>query len=130
MPRKRGRSLKDVVGQEAYTVWVTMLSVLVPEGRTHRLAPLVAGMLEYALTVAHDMGEAEWVESSVAKSLVDSAEAGDPSEVEELLHDVVARLFKDAGVGFKRTSAAGIKYTITESIYYEYYHWYDMPWDA
>ena len=45
--KKTKNSLKTVVGQETYDVWVDMLRRLVPEGRTHRLAPMIAGMLQY-----------------------------------------------------------------------------------
>ena len=41
-------SLKNVVGNETYTVWVDMLKTLVPHGRTHRLSVVVASMLAYA----------------------------------------------------------------------------------
>ncbi len=126
MTTKRKRSLQDVVGEETYSVWVNMLRTLVPDGRTHRLAPLVAGMLQYALTIA---GE-EAGDDSVAQSLRESAEAFEPEEVKRLLHDVVARLFKDAGVSYKRTSASGEDYSIADSVYYEYIHWFDMPWEA
>src|SRR3990172_9605792 len=125
MTTKRKRSLQDVVGQETYSVWINMLRSLVPDGRTHRLAPLVAGMLQYALTIA---GE-EAGDDSVAQSLIESAEAFEPEEVKRLLHDVVARLFKDAGVSYKRTSASGEDYSIADSVYYEYIHWFDMPWE-
>ena len=47
-------SLKQIVGQKIYTVWVEMLRQLVPDGRTHRLAPLVAGMLQYAANIAYE----------------------------------------------------------------------------
>ena len=51
--RKKGsRSLRDVVGPEVYQTWIDMLHRLVPDGRTHRLAPVVAAMLQYALAVA------------------------------------------------------------------------------
>jgi F0F1-type ATP synthase delta subunit len=124
---KKQRSLKAVVGQQTYSVWVDMLRVLVPEGRTHRLAPLVAGMLQYALSLANEQ-DAE--EDSVAQSLLSSADAMEVAEVEELLEDVVAQLFKDAGVHYKRVNARGQDYSIAESIYEEYIHWFDMPWEA
>jgi hypothetical protein len=129
MPSKRKRTLKSVVGDETYSVWVNMLRALVPDGRTHRLAPLVAGMLQYALAVAEEADD-EPDENSVAQSLIYSTETGDPEEVSELLHDVIAQLFKDAGVGYKRTSASGQDYSIADSICYEYIHWFDMPWEA
>ncbi len=131
MPTKRRtRSLQDVVGPETYTVWVEMLRALVPSGRTHRLGPLVAAMLQYACAVAEEKAGDKADDNSVARSLLDSTETGDPEEVEELLHDVVARLFKDAGVSYRRTNARGDDYTITEGVYYEYAHWFDMPWEA
>jgi hypothetical protein len=124
---KKQRSLKAVVGPQTYSVWVDMLRALVPEGRTHRLAPLVAGMLQYALSLANDQdGE----EDPVVQSLLSSAEAMEVAEVEELLEDVVAQLFKDAGVHYKRVNARGQDYSIAESIYEEYIHWFDMPWEA
>ncbi len=104
-----------------------MLRALVPEGRTHRLAPLVAGMLQYALSLANDQ-DAE--EDSVAQSLLSSADAMEVTEVKELLEDVVAQLFKDAGIHYKRVNARGQDYSIAESIYEEYIHWFDMPWEA
>jgi hypothetical protein len=106
-----------------------MLRALVPDGRTHRLAPLVAGMLQYALTLAEDDQGDDADEPSVATSLIASAETSDPDEVKELLHDVVARLFKDAGVKYKRTSARGEDYSIADSIYEEYVGWFNMPWE-
>ncbi len=130
MTTRRRRSLQDVVGQETYSVWVNMLRILVPDGRTHRLAPLVAGMLQYALAVSEEESGDEPDDDSVAQSLLDSTEESEPDEVKKLLHDVVSRLFKDAGVSYKRTSASGEDYSIADSIYYEYIHWFDMPWEA
>nr|MBN1230158.1 hypothetical protein [Anaerolineae bacterium] len=129
-PAKYQRSLKTVVGEETYSVWVSMLRILVPEGRTHRVAPLVAGMLQYALSRADGQDQHDAVEDSVAQSLIDSAESMEVTEVAELLNDVMIQLFKDAGARYARTSARGEGYSILESIYYEYLHWFDMPWEA
>lgn len=129
MAAKPKRSLQAVVGPETYSVWIQTLRALVPDGRTHRLAPLVAGMLQYALTVAEDNQDADSGESSVATSLIGSTETSDPDEVKELLHDVVARLFKDAGVKYKRTNSRGECYSIADSIYEEYVDWFNMPWE-
>lgn len=43
---RQKQSLQEVVGAQTYTSWVDMLRRLAPDGRTHRLAPLVAGMLQ------------------------------------------------------------------------------------
>ena len=131
MKTKSERSLQDVVGKETYSVWVDMLANLVPDGRTHRISVLVAGMLQYALAVAgdeQDQGDDE-NESTVATSLIESAETGDPDEVESLLHDVVSQLFADAGVTYERTAKSGEHYSIADEVYAEYVRWFDYPWE-
>jgi len=50
--KETGRSLSKVVGEDTYAVWVRILRKLVPDGRTHRLAVMVAGMLQHAVVVA------------------------------------------------------------------------------
>lgn len=124
------RSLRDAVGPLVYQTWVDMLHALVPDGRTHRLAPLLAAMLQYALVAAEEGQEDDTAEASVSQSLLDSAEAFEPEDVKALLHDVVTQLFRDARVGFNRTSARGEKYSIADEAYNEYIHWFDMPWEA
>jgi hypothetical protein len=127
--KKKSRSFGDVVGADAYAVWVSMLKELVPSGRTHRLSVVFAGMLQYAASVAKpDQEEAE-DDRSLASSLIRATEASEPSEVGDLIHDAVVQLFKDAGVQFERTSARGTKYSIAEDAYAEFIHWYDMPWE-
>ena len=128
-PKKPSRSLEAVVGPEVYRTWVSMLRELVPGGRTHRLAPLVATMLQYAISVAGDTRADDGDEQSISQSLVASTETSDPAEVEALLHDAVSRLFKDAGVEYGRTNARGQAYSILEDAYAEYVAWYDMPWE-
>ena len=123
------RSFGDVVGEDTYTVWVRMLKALVPHGRTHRLSVVLAGMLQYAASVAEpDRDEAE-DDRSLASSLSQATEVGDPSEVEDLIHDAVVQLFKDAKAPLERTSARGARYSIAEEAYTEFIHWYDMPWE-
>jgi ribosomal protein L4 len=60
---------------------------------------------------------------------LNSTEAFEPEGMEELLDDVVTRLFEDARVAYGRTSARGEKYSIEET-YREYIHWFDMPWEG
>ena len=66
---KSKMSLKQIVGPKTYTVWVEMLQQLVPDGRTHRLAPLVVGMLQYASNVAYQQYGDSPDEGSVAHIL-------------------------------------------------------------
>lgn len=120
------QSLQQVVGSEKYTTWVDMLRRLVPDGRTHRLAPLVAGMLQYATLLADDMD----YEESVVQRLQEAAEAYDPEEASSLLLPLIDQLFADAGVSYQRTNARGRGYSIADEIIYEYVHWDDMPWES
>lgn len=128
MARKPQRSLQDVVGEDTYSVWVDMLRRLIPDGRTHRLSVLLAGMLQHALSLAEELDEDELEKDSVALSLIDTNEMG-PDEIKDELHDVVKRLFKDAGVTFDRVSRRGEPYSIADQAYDEFVRWYDYPWD-
>ena len=127
--KETSRSFSAVVGAATYEVWVRMLRKLVPDGRTHRLAVMLAGMLQYAGTVAAANGFEEKDERSLAASLLEATEASDPSEVKDLIHDAVVQLFKHAKVRFERTSARGTKYSLAEDAYEEFTHWFDMPWE-
>ena len=126
--KETARSFRGVVGADTYEAWVRMLRKLVPDGRTHRLAVMLAGMLQYAAAMA-DSREDEEDEGSLAASLIEATEVSDPSEVEDLIHDAVVQLFKDAKVRFERTNARGDKYSLAEDSYEEFIHWFDMPWE-
>ena len=129
MPSKSKRSLQDVVGKQTYDVWVDMLRELVPDGRTHRLSVVVAGMLQHALGKAVEIKHRNEEEHSVAMSLIDAEEEGYPEAIKELLHDVVDRLFKDAGVKYEQVSKRGEHYSIADEVYNEFAGWFDYPWD-
>ena len=122
-------TLKQIVGQKTYSVWVGMLRQLVPEGRTHRLAPLVAAMLQYASDMAYQKYGNNPSEDAAAEALLMESEVYEPTEAEELC-GLVEQLFKDAKVDFERVSSQGDEYSIIESAVYEFIHWYDMPWEA
>lgn len=123
-------SLQQIVGKQTYTIWVEMLRRLVPDGRTHRLAPLIAGMLQYASTLAYEKYGDNPEEGSVAHALLMAAEVYEPAEAEELLGEVLEQLFSEAKVRYQRMSSRGDDYSIIESALYEFIHWYDMPWEA
>lgn len=125
--RKRDR-LDQVVGEQVYSVWIDMLRRLVPEGRTHRLAPTIAAMLQYAAVLAFEKYGSDPDKATVAHILVSSDETG-YDEAQEALLPVVRRLFKDAGVKYERTSASGGKYSVAEEAVREYINWFNMPWE-
>jgi len=104
-----------------------MLRELVPDGRTHRLSVVIAGMLMYAVEKSVQIPHRNEEEHSVAMSLLDANEAGDPEAIKELIHDIVDRLFKDAGVEYERISKRGERYSIADEIYNEFSSWYDYP---
>jgi hypothetical protein len=128
MAEKQKGSLKALVGQQTYDVWVDMLRRLVPEGRTHRLAPMIAGMLQYAYAIAYEKEE-EAEEGSAASILLECEDVVDPEDAPELL-DLVVQLFKAAKVKYKRVNSQGVGYSVAESTIYEFIHWFDMPWEA
>ena len=81
MAPKSKRSLQDVVGKETYSIWVDMLRELVPDGRTHRLSVVIAGMLQYALDKSVKIKHRNEEEHSVAMSLIDADDAGYPDGI-------------------------------------------------
>jgi len=129
MRPKSKRSLQDVVGKETYSVWVEMLRALVPGGRTHRLSVVVAGMLQYTFEVAEKIKNRNEDKHSSAMSIIDAAKSGNPDDIKGLIHDIVARLFEDAGVVYERISKRGDHYSIADEVYAEFASWFDYPWD-
>ena len=127
--KEKSRSFSGVVGPDTYEVWVRMLRELVPDGRTRRLSVMLAGMLHYAAALAAANQDEEEDEHPLAASLMEATEVSDPSEVEDLIHDAVVQLFKDAKLRFERTNARGVNYSLAGDAYTEFIHWYDMPWE-
>jgi hypothetical protein len=123
------RSLQDVVGEKNYSVWVDMIRTLAPEGRTHRLSVVIAGMLQYTYEIAANIKDINEEEHSVAMSVLEAAESGNPDDIRGLIHDVVTRLFDDAGVDYERISKRGEHYSIADEAYTEFASWFDYPWD-
>lgn len=129
MSSKVKRSLQDVVGKETYSLWVDMLRKLVPEGRTHRLSVVIAGMLQYTYELADHISNINEDEHSTAMSIIGAAESGNPDDIKGLIHDIVDRLFMDAGVEYERVSKRGEHYSVADEVYNEFACWFDYPWD-
>ena len=121
--------LAGVVGHEIYAAWVEMLRAVVPHGRTHRLAVVVAGMLQYAVAVASDKPRPRAAASSPAATLLRSVDDVDPGTDECELGGHVDRLFRDAGVSAERVNARGEAYSITATAISEFVSWENMPWE-
>lgn len=127
--KRQLRSLKSVVGAATYRAWTEMLGDLVPGGRTHRLAVVVAGMLQHAVSRAVEKDGVDPAEGTVAYSLLVAQEPQDLDEVVAEIGDLLERLFDDAGVGSDRVSAQGDSYSILDAAAAEYVTWHDMPWE-
>ncbi|MDM8520514.1 hypothetical protein QUF64_10735 [Anaerolineales bacterium HSG6] len=99
-----------------------MVRSLVPQGRTHRIAPLIAGLLHYATDIAYEKHGDSSEEGSVAQMLIMGSEMYDMEEAKDIMK-LVEQLFTDANVQFERTSVRDEDYTIIESVIYE---WFDL----
>ncbi len=100
-----------------------MLKELVPHGRTHRLAVVVASMLQYASVQDTKKGRA------VAELLQGANEDGEYGDTSGKVEKLVERLFKDAKVKYKRTSSRGQSYSIIDGAIEEFVAWDSMPWE-
>lgn len=123
---KLGKDFEQLVGSDVYSVWLRMLKELVPSGRTHRLAVLVAGMLQYACCCQIKASK----ENTAFKLLDQSAEIGmDYDDQGKLIIPLIEQIFKDSGVKWKRKNARGRSYSIAEQSLDEFLRWEFMPWE-
>ena len=104
-----------------------MLRIVVPGGRTHRLAPLIAGMLRYAVEHPARSSRRGRRSDPLVEALV-SLEEGD-DDAKALVVAAVQRLFRDAGVRGQRVSRDGESYSIVDAALQEFQHWGEMPWE-
>ena len=70
-------SLQSVVGETTYEVWLDMLRILVPGGRRHRLAPMFAGMLRYAVEQSTRKGRRPRPSGALVEALIALDEGDD-----------------------------------------------------
>ena len=122
-------TLGDVVGPATYATWVEMLRTLVPQGRTHRLAVVVAAMLQHSFVVALDRTRSRTAAGASARALLRAADALDVTRRDGEIPGILARLFRDAGVEPDRVSRRGDAYSIIETAIEEFVSWENMPWE-
>jgi hypothetical protein len=120
-------SLKPLVGEATYAVWLDMLKVLVPGGRTHRLAPMVAGMLRYAAEQSTKRSRRPPQAAALADALTALDEGEDASTSRVAV--AVQQLFRDAGVRALRHSRSGASYSVIDASVQEFMRWDEMPWE-
>lgn len=120
-------SLQSVVGETTYEVWLDMLRTLVPGGRTHRLAPIVAAMLRYAAEQSTKRTGGHRGAGAFVRALIAFEEGDDDASV--TVAGAVQGLFRDAGVRAGRVSRGGDSYSIVDAALHEFQRWGDMPWE-
>ncbi len=96
---------------------------------THRLAPLVAGMLQYAADRASQRSRGAPREGSVASALLSAIEETDAGGDATHLAEIVERLFRDAGVKSIRSNRRGDRYSLVDAAIAEFVRWDSMPWE-
>jgi hypothetical protein len=121
-------SLRSIVGEPIYDVWLDMLKVLVPGGRTHRLAPIVAGMLRYTCERSSASSRRRPPHGSLAEALI-ALDEGDDDAATDLVKIAVGQLFRDAGVRPMRHSRQGQQYSVVDAAIHEFEQWGSMPWE-
>lgn len=127
-PKTRPKpTLKSVVGETTYVVWLDMLKTLVPGGRTHRLAPILAGMLRYAAEQSIRNPRRRQPVGGLAEAL-NALDEGD-DEAATVVTAAVQQLFRDAGVRSMRASRNGESYSIVDAAIHEFQQWGAMPWE-
>jgi hypothetical protein len=119
-----------IVGEQACSVFLKVLSDIGPTARTHRISVVIAGMLRHALHRVCD----EPPEGSLAEALwaVDEEPhlAYQKSPQSKRLLELIDRLCEEAGMVNEREDYRGHSYSIGENVLAEYDRWYSMPWEA
>jgi hypothetical protein len=138
------REWERLVGREMYSLWIKMLKQLGPHGRTHRLAVVVAGMLEYAASCrpsergANEVrrlleGADPYFESSDAGAIDRGYDDYEDGPGESLPYEsplpVIEQLFWDAKVRWKKVNSKGRSYSIAGTALEEFFNWELMPWE-
>ncbi|MDZ7723595.1 MAG: hypothetical protein U5R06_12530 [candidate division KSB1 bacterium] len=123
-------TLQSVVGPATYNVWTSMLQHLISQGRTHRLALIIAGMLQYATIMACQQNKKKKDSETVAGNLQMAEELNDFEVIKRLLSEPLEQLFDDSNAKHERTDYRGNHYSIIDSAIHEYINWYDMPWES
>lgn len=121
--------LRTTVGAKTYGVWLSMLQTLVPGGRTHRLAVLVAGMLHYAYAVSSSKSATQTKARHLFELFESAIEGQDEHDLQPVV-ELVETLFDDAGVAYQRSSRRGAPYSIATEAVNEFITWENMPWEG
>jgi len=120
---------KEVVGAQSYQTFLSMLTEIGPDARTHRISVVIAAMLQFARSLL----PADCEDGALAQALVTLEEdpymVDEESEAYEIVIDLIDELCDEAGMRNLRESSRGESYSIADNAIAEYTGWYNMPWE-
>lgn len=100
-----------------------MLKTLVPNGRTHHISVVVAGMLRYALDRSYLKKQEDNPLTPILQKCYEN------NEIQEELFHAIKTIFNKAKVKYTRSNSKGEKYCIIENIFDQFFYWEAMPWE-
>ncbi len=120
---------REIVGAQSYATFMSMLTEIGPDARTHRISVVIAAMLRFACSLIPD----DCNDGTLAQALVNLKEepylAAEESEEYELVFNLIDELCDEAGMRNLRESSRGGAYSIADNAIAEYTGWYNMPWE-
>ena len=120
---------KEIVGAQSYATFLSMLTEIGPDSRTHRISVVIAAMLQFARSLL----PADCEDGTLAQAIVTLEEepymVDEESEAYEMVIDLIDELCDEAGMRNLRESSRGEPYSIADNAIAEYIGWYNMPWE-
>ena len=120
---------KEIVGAQSYATFLSMLTEIGPDARTHRISVVIAAMLRFAQSLL----PVDCEDGTLAHALVTLEEepynVDEESEAYEMVIDLIDELCDEAGMRNLRESSRGESYSIADNAIAEYTGWYNMPWE-
>ena len=118
---------KEIVGEQHFSSFLTLLKEIGPDARTQRISVVIASILRFAVNQL----PAECEDGSIAQALLKLDEepnlAHEQSDENEMVFDLVDGLCSEANMINERESERGEDYSIAEKVMLEYAAWYNMP---
>lgn len=120
---------KEIIGEQHYLSFLTLLKEIGPDARTHRICVVIASLLRFAVNQL----PAHCEDGSLSQALLTLDEephlAQEQSDEFEMVFGLIDGLCNEAGILNGRESAQGESYSIAENTILEYAAWYNMPWE-
>lgn len=120
---------KEIVGDQHFSSFLTLLKEIGPDARTHRISVVIASILRYAVNQLPP----ECEDGSIAQALLLLDEepylAHEQSDEHEMVFDLVDGLCSEANMMNERETTRGEGCSIAENVILEYAAWYNRPWE-